>query len=71
MDRIKKQNVHLQRHAADVETRFTVLVNDHNKLQQHRNLVLSHLKTCTLNGRRTPDLKIYPNSDGLPCSSGK
>jgi hypothetical protein len=41
MDRIKKQNAHLERRVADLEARLAALANDHNKLHQHHNLVLS------------------------------
>ena len=41
MDRIKKWNTHLERYAPELQTRFTALTHEHNKLVQHRNLVLS------------------------------
>ena len=53
MDRIKKQNAHIQRHAADLEARFAALANDYNKLLQHRNLVLSLGIQCASERRQT------------------
>ena len=41
MDRIKKRNTVLERHTAELQTRFTELTHEHNKLNQHRNLVFS------------------------------
>jgi len=41
MERIKSQNAHLQAHKSELEARFAALANEYNKLQQHRNLVLS------------------------------
>jgi len=41
MERIKNQNALLQMHKAELETHFPALENEYNKLQQHRNLVLS------------------------------